>query len=162
MAKFKHEWLTLLFSSFMFQAWTLWKEKNALQLIDSSIKDLCAIPEALRCIHVSLLCLQQYPEDRPTMTSVIQMLGSEMELVEPKEPGFFPRRISDEEKFSSNLNHKTSNDELTITSLTGRWKFEHIALTHNFDYKYVHSLPKDYCFKTRLVVLMYLHITYKI
>ncbi|RZC19244.1 G-type lectin S-receptor-like serine/threonine-protein kinase isoform B [Glycine soja] len=101
-------------------AWTLWKEKNALQLIDSSIKDLCAIPEALRCIHVSLLCLQQYPEDRPTMTSVIQMLGSEMELVEPKEPGFFPRRISDEEKFSSNLNHKTSNDELTITSLTGR------------------------------------------
>uniref|UniRef100_A0A2K7L8L4 non-specific serine/threonine protein kinase n=1 Tax=Glycine max TaxID=3847 RepID=A0A2K7L8L4_SOYBN len=101
-------------------AWTLWKEKNALQLIDSSIKDLCAIPEALRCIHVSLLCLQQYPEDRPTMTSVIQMLGSEMELIEPKEPGFFPRRISDEEKFSSNLNHKTSNDELTITSLTGR------------------------------------------
>ncbi|KAH1256594.1 G-type lectin S-receptor-like serine/threonine-protein kinase [Glycine max] len=103
-----------------YMAWTLWKEKNALQLIDSSIKDLCAIPEALRCIHVSLLCLQQYPEDRPTMTSVIQMLGSEMELVEPKEPGFFPRRISDEEKFSSNLNHKTSNDELTITSLTGR------------------------------------------
>ncbi|TKY66457.1 G-type lectin S-receptor serine/threonine-protein kinase SD1-1 [Spatholobus suberectus] len=101
-------------------AWTLWKEDNALQLIDSSIKDSCVIPEVLQCIHVSLLCVQQYPEDRPTMTSVIQMLGSEMELVEPKEPGFFPKRISDEGNLSSKLNQMTSNDELTITSLNGR------------------------------------------
>ncbi|TKY66679.1 G-type lectin S-receptor serine/threonine-protein kinase SD1-1 [Spatholobus suberectus] len=101
-------------------AWTLWIEHNALQLIDSSIKDSCVIPEVMRCIHVSLLCVQQYPEDRPTMTSVIQMLGSEMELVEPKEPGFFPRRISVEGNLSTNLNQMTSNDELTITSLSGR------------------------------------------
>nr|KYP44598.1 Putative serine/threonine-protein kinase receptor [Cajanus cajan] len=101
-------------------AWTLWKEQNALQLIDSSIKDSCVIQEVRRCIHVSLLCVQQYPEDRPTMTSVIQMLGSEMEMVEPKEPGFFPKRISDEENSSSNPNQMTSNDKLTITSLDGR------------------------------------------
>ncbi|KAG5042336.1 hypothetical protein JHK87_006251 [Glycine soja] len=101
-------------------AWTLWKEKNALQLIDSSIKDSCVIPEVLRCIHVSLLCLQQYPGDRPTMTSVIQMLGSEMELVEPKELGFFQSRTLDEGKLSFNLDLMTSNDELTITSLNGR------------------------------------------
>ncbi|RZC29555.1 G-type lectin S-receptor-like serine/threonine-protein kinase At4g27290 isoform X1 [Glycine soja] len=101
-------------------AWTLWKEKNALQLIDSSIKDSCVISEVLRCIHVSLLCLQQYPGDRPTMTSVIQMLGSEMELVEPKELSFFQSRILDEGKLSFNLNLMTSNDELTITSLNGR------------------------------------------
>jgi len=104
----------------MFQAWTLWKEQNTSQLIDSNIKDSCVIPEVLRCIHVSLLCVQQYPEDRPTMTSVIQMLGSEMELVEPKEPGFFPRRISDERNLSSNLNQTISNDEITITTLKGR------------------------------------------
>ncbi|KAK7405110.1 hypothetical protein VNO78_06306 [Psophocarpus tetragonolobus] len=101
-------------------AWTLWKEQSASQLIDSNIKDSCVIPEVLRCIHVSLLCVQQYPEDRPSMTSVIQMLGSEMELVDPKEPGFFPRRISDERNLSSNLNQTTSIDELTITSLNGR------------------------------------------
>ncbi|TKY66648.1 G-type lectin S-receptor serine/threonine-protein kinase SD1-1 [Spatholobus suberectus] len=101
-------------------AWTLWKEQNALQFIDSSIKDSYVISEVLRCIHVSLLCVQQYPEDRPTMTSVIQMLGSEMELVEPKEPGFFPRRISNEGNLSSNQNQMTSKDEFTITTLTGR------------------------------------------
>ncbi|KAG5047185.1 hypothetical protein JHK86_016591 [Glycine max] len=101
-------------------AWTLWKEQNALQLFDSSIKDSCVISEVLRCIHVSLLCVQQYPEDRPTMTSVIQMLGSEMDMVEPKEPGFFPRRILKEGNLCTNLNQVTSNDELSITSLSGR------------------------------------------
>ncbi|KAL2327905.1 hypothetical protein Fmac_021332 [Flemingia macrophylla] len=101
-------------------AWKLWNEQNALQLIDSSIKDSCVIPEVLRCIHISLLCVQQYPEDRPTMNSVIQMLGSEVELVEPKEPGFFPRRISNEGNLASNLNQMASNDEFNITSLNGR------------------------------------------
>ncbi|KHN38600.1 G-type lectin S-receptor-like serine/threonine-protein kinase [Glycine soja] len=101
-------------------AWTLWKEQNVLLLIDSSIKDSCVIPEVLRCIHVSLLCVQQYPEDRPSMTFVIQMLGSETELMEPKEPGFFPRRISDEGNLSTIPNHMSSNEELTITSLNGR------------------------------------------
>ena len=80
------------------------------------MKDSCVITEALRCIHVSLLCVQQYPEDRPTMTSIIQMLVSEMELVEPKEPGFFPKRISDDE----NVNKMSINEELSITSLNGR------------------------------------------
>ena len=104
----------------MIQAWTLWKEQNVLLLIDSSIKDSCVIPEVLRCIHVSLLCVQQYPEDRPSMTLVIQMLGSETDLIEPKEPGFFPRRFSDEGNLSTIPNHMSSNEELTITSLNGR------------------------------------------
>ncbi|KAH1127730.1 hypothetical protein AAZV13_06G221100 [Glycine max] len=108
-----HENLTLNLVGY---AWALWKEQNALQLIDSGIKDSCVIPEVLRCIHVSLLCVQQYPEDRPTMTSVIQMLGSEMDMVEPKEPGFFPRRILKE----GNLKEMTSNDELTISLFSGR------------------------------------------
>ena len=42
------------FSSFMFQAWTLWKEQNAFQLIDSSIKGSCVIPKVLRCTNVYL------------------------------------------------------------------------------------------------------------
>lgn len=64
--------------------------------------------------------MQQYPEDRPTMTSVVLMLGSEMELAEPKEPGFFPRKVSDERNLSSNQYEMSSNDVLTITALIGR------------------------------------------
>ena len=104
----------------MIQAWALWKEDKALDLIDSNIKDSCVISEVLRCIHVSLLCVQQYPENWPTMTSVLLMLGSEMDLAEPKEPGFFPRRVSIEANSHSNQSGMASNDELTITSLDGR------------------------------------------
>ncbi|CAL5212946.1 unnamed protein product [Lathyrus oleraceus] len=98
-------------------AWTVWKEGNALELIELRIKESCVVSEVLRCIHVSLLCVQQYPEDRPTMTSIVQMLGSEMELVEPKEPGFFPRKASCDE---GNKNEISTNEELTVTSLNGR------------------------------------------
>ncbi|QHO32412.1 hypothetical protein S245_027972 [Arachis hypogaea] len=101
-------------------AWRVWKEEKALELIDSSIKESCVISEALRCIHVSLLCVQQYPEDRPTMASVILMLGSEMDLVEPKEPGFFPKRVSIEANSQPHECEVSTNDELTVTSLDGR------------------------------------------
>nr|KYP44600.1 Putative serine/threonine-protein kinase receptor [Cajanus cajan] len=70
------------------QAWKMWKENRAIELIDQNIGDSYIVSEVLRCIHVSLLCVQQHPDDRPTMHSVILVLGSEMELVEPKEPGF--------------------------------------------------------------------------
>jgi len=101
------------------QAWRLWKEGKALELIESRIKESCVVSEAKRCIHVSLLCVQQYPQDRPTMTSVVQMLGSEIELVEPKAPGFCQRKVYSGEG-SPNQNEISSNDELTITSLNGR------------------------------------------
>jgi hypothetical protein len=104
------------------QAWALWKEGKALELIEPRIKESYVVSEAMRCIHVSLLCVQQYPEDRPTMTYVVQMLGSEMELVEPKAPGFCQRKVSSDEGkvWSPNQNEISSNDELTITSLNGR------------------------------------------
>lgn len=99
------------------QAWTIWKEGKALELIELRIKESCVVSEVLRCIHVSLLCVQQYPEDRPTMTFVVQMLGSEIELGKPKEPGFFPRKASSDEGIKNEI---SSNEELTISSLNGR------------------------------------------
>ncbi|RYQ94449.1 hypothetical protein Ahy_B08g089357 [Arachis hypogaea] len=101
-------------------AWRLWKEEKALELIDSSIKESCVISEVLRCIHLSLLCVQQYPEDRPTMASVLLMLASEMDLVDPKEPGFFPKRVSIEANSQPHQCEVSTNDDLTITSLDGR------------------------------------------
>ena len=47
----------------------------------------------LRCIHVSPLCVQQLPEDRPNMSFVVMMLGSESLLPEPKEPSFLIGKI---------------------------------------------------------------------
>lgn len=50
------------------------------------------LSQVLRSIHVGLLCVQQYPDDRPTMSEVVQMLTHDAVLPEPKEPGFFTGR----------------------------------------------------------------------
>ncbi|KVI02213.1 Apple-like protein [Cynara cardunculus var. scolymus] len=54
--------------------------------IFASLDESISLSEAIRLIHVSLLCVQQRPEDRPTMSSVILMLESDGKLPPPKLP----------------------------------------------------------------------------
>lgn len=71
------------------QAWLLWKENNALELMDSCLEDSYVESQVLRCIQVALLCVQKLPEDRPAMLAVVFMLGNEgVTLSQPKQPGF--------------------------------------------------------------------------
>ncbi|PKI51135.1 hypothetical protein CRG98_028422, partial [Punica granatum] len=73
-------------------AWRLYSEGRPLELMDPCLEDTadssCKFSEVMRCIHVSFLCLQQRPEDRPSMASVAVMLGSDGPLPPPKQPGF--------------------------------------------------------------------------
>ncbi|KAK2995786.1 hypothetical protein RJ640_013512 [Escallonia rubra] len=73
-------------------AWILFKEGKASELIDTDLSNSCYLFEVLRSIHIGLLCVQQSPEDRPSMSSVVMMLGGESTLPQPKEPGFFTKR----------------------------------------------------------------------
>ena len=63
-------------------------------MIDESVWETCQPNEALRCIHVGFLCVQEAPDDRPTMSSVIHMLqGNEATPLPPsKEPAFSTHR----------------------------------------------------------------------
>ncbi|KAJ7981663.1 Receptor protein kinase [Quillaja saponaria] len=70
-------------------AWNLWREERALELIDECIVETCNLSEVRRCIHISLLCMEQHPQDRPSMSSVVLMLGSDVALPQPQQPGFF-------------------------------------------------------------------------
>ncbi|XP_028795406.1 G-type lectin S-receptor-like serine/threonine-protein kinase At4g27290 isoform X2 [Neltuma alba] len=101
-------------------AWTQWKEGRVLELIDKNIEDSCNEPEVLRCIHIGLLCVQHDPEDRPTMSMVVLMLGSNMELTEPKQPGFYARKLSIETSSSSTQLEHVSANEMTISQLEAR------------------------------------------
>ena len=58
------------------QAWKLWKEGTPLGLVDPALRDSYSENEVLRCIHLGLLCVQEDPEDRPTMASIVTMLNS--------------------------------------------------------------------------------------
>nr|BAF91375.1 S receptor kinase [Brassica rapa] len=75
-------------------AWTHWAEGRALEIVDPVILDsLSSLPstfkpkEVLKCIQIGLLCIQERAEHRPTMSSVVWMLGSEAtEIPQPKPP----------------------------------------------------------------------------
>ncbi|XP_050942706.1 G-type lectin S-receptor-like serine/threonine-protein kinase At4g27290 isoform X6 [Cucumis melo] len=96
-------------------AWRLWKEGNPEELIDDAIRETCIISEVLRCINISLLCVQQNPNDRPTMSLVVMMLGCEIPLSQPKLPGFFIKNEAISRKISSSKDKSSSTNELTIT-----------------------------------------------
>ncbi|XP_031119295.1 G-type lectin S-receptor-like serine/threonine-protein kinase At4g27290 [Ipomoea triloba] len=102
-------------------AWILHKENRSLELVDPMLVDSCHLGEMTRSIHVGLLCVQQSPEDRPNMSSVVWMLSNECVLPEPKQPGFFTERsvaIADQSSWSTNT-PSTVND-MTITLLDAR------------------------------------------
>ncbi|KAF2285908.1 hypothetical protein GH714_008887 [Hevea brasiliensis] len=100
-------------------AWKLWIEERPLELVDHML-DSFATFEVLRCINVGLLCVQQRPEDRPNMSSVVVMLGSESTLPQPKQPGFFTERNMPEAESSSSGHGSTSVNEMSTSFLEPR------------------------------------------
>lgn len=91
-----------------------------MELIDESLDGSCALPDAQRCIHVGLLCVQQRPEDRPNMSSVVLMLSGERALPQPKQPGFFTERNLPELESSSSKQMSSSTNEISFTLLEAR------------------------------------------
>ncbi|KAI3437339.1 Protein kinase domain-containing protein [Psidium guajava] len=74
--------------SLLSNAWLLWNEGKGTELVDANLIGSCPSNEALRLIHISLLCVQEDPNFRPTMSTVTLMLGSESDLPHPKSPPF--------------------------------------------------------------------------
>lgn len=101
-------------------AWKLWTEERALELLDNMSDRPYSVSEVLRCIHVGLLCVQQKPEDRPNMSSVVLMLGSDNSLPDPKQPGFFTERNMPAVDSSSGNHDSSSINDLTISELDAR------------------------------------------
>ncbi|GMP75057.1 hypothetical protein CsSME_00032274 [Camellia sinensis var. sinensis] len=102
-------------------AWKLWHEEKPIKLFDVFMEDPIPTSEVLRCIQVALLCVQQRPEDRPTMSYVLLMLDSENPVLPmPKQPGFYSERVITDIDYSSIGKHHCTTNEVTITMLHGR------------------------------------------
>ncbi|KAK9706611.1 hypothetical protein RND81_07G138800 [Saponaria officinalis] len=80
--------------SLLAHAWKKWNEDDIASLIDSSITNSAIeADEILRCIQVALLCVQELPEDRPNISTIISMIDGEAStLPRPTQPGFTLRR----------------------------------------------------------------------
>ncbi|XP_071707183.1 G-type lectin S-receptor-like serine/threonine-protein kinase At4g27290 isoform X2 [Rutidosis leptorrhynchoides] len=98
-------------------AWRLFKDDKSLQLVAASSCDSCISSEVLRSIHIGLLCVQNHAEDRPTMSSVVLMLGNDGILPQPKPPAFFTE--GDLDPCTSSTTTTMSVNDVTM-SLTGR------------------------------------------
>ncbi|XP_050882223.1 G-type lectin S-receptor-like serine/threonine-protein kinase At4g27290 isoform X2 [Lathyrus oleraceus] len=73
-------------------AWRLWVEDKPLELMDEILYDAAICSEIIKFIHVALLCVQEKPENRPNMSSVVFMLKGGKLLPKPSKPGFYAGR----------------------------------------------------------------------
>ncbi|KMZ63187.1 receptor kinase 2 [Zostera marina] len=110
--------------------WEHWRKKSISNIVDSTMGNNYPINEASRCIEIGLLCLQEAPDDRITMSTVMVMLsGYSVTFNAPSKPAFLSRTVGDipidEGNRSSGysqshiLRDKDGN-ELSITDLTLR------------------------------------------
>ena len=92
-----------------------------MELLDEGLGQQCTPSEVVRCIQIALLCVQQRPEDRPDIPSVVLMLNGEKSLPKPKIPGFYNEKDVTPELDSSVANHELfSANELSITEIVAR------------------------------------------
>ncbi|KAI3957102.1 hypothetical protein MKX01_004393 [Papaver californicum] len=82
-------------------AWKYWQKGLVMELLDSSLKENCSKSELMRCVHISLLCVQDNVADRPTMASIILMLDSNsVTLPLPTRPAYFVSDLAVEDACS--------------------------------------------------------------
>ncbi|BAT09297.1 Os09g0550600 [Oryza sativa Japonica Group] len=107
------------FPNLIVYAWSLWMEGRAKELVDLNITESCTLDEALLCIHVGLLCVQENPDDRPLMSSVVSILeNGSTTLPTPNHPAYFaPRKNGADQRRDNVFN---SGNEMTLTVLEGR------------------------------------------
>ncbi|XP_076922085.1 cysteine-rich receptor-like protein kinase 15 [Bidens hawaiensis] len=73
--------------------WSKWKNGESHDILDSNLVDSSSVNEALHCINIALLCVQEDDELRPSMASVVHMLNScFMALPIPQNPPFVSQR----------------------------------------------------------------------
>ncbi|XP_062087497.1 cysteine-rich receptor-like protein kinase 10 isoform X2 [Humulus lupulus] len=108
-------------------AWKLWKDGNPLKLLDPTLKDSYLENEVVRCINIGLLCVQEDPEDRPTMKTLALVFNSDsVSLAVPKQPAFYNRSDADMKsmglKFdeSRSAEHPYSINEASISEFYPR------------------------------------------
>ncbi|KAI3941328.1 hypothetical protein MKW92_037961, partial [Papaver armeniacum] len=106
-------------------AWNLWNEGKGLDFIDLFLTEFAPAPaeELLRCLHIGLLCVQEDAADRPTMSNVLVMLGSDksIDLPQPTHPAFSVGRFaSGLMGQSSSSNNLYSVNDLTVSNFTAR------------------------------------------
>ncbi|XP_057764771.1 G-type lectin S-receptor-like serine/threonine-protein kinase At1g11330 isoform X1 [Salvia miltiorrhiza] len=104
------------------QVWNFWNEDNVSALIDTRISSSSYRAEVMRCIHIGLLCVQQFARDRPSVSAILSMSSSEIsELPKPKLPAFAIKSSDNSDAGTTSTHLSTSSiNNVTLTTVDGR------------------------------------------
>ncbi|XP_030968640.1 cysteine-rich receptor-like protein kinase 25 isoform X2 [Quercus lobata] len=84
-------------------AWRLWCEDKVLEFVDNFLMESCSTLEIVSCIHIGLLCVQEDPQDRPNMSTVVALLENEsIALPKPRHPAFSVAKFIQMDEYSVN------------------------------------------------------------
>lgn len=104
-----------------FQAWQLWYDGKVMEFIDPMLTESSPMNEVLRLVQIGLICVQEDAMDRPTMSSVVLMLGSQsMILPRPTEPPLYVGKRGVVLDRCSNNGKSCSSNEVTISDVEPR------------------------------------------
>ncbi|KAL0763028.1 hypothetical protein Bca101_079179 [Brassica carinata] len=107
-------------------AWRLWSNGTPLDLVDPTIVDNFQRNEVVRCVHIGLLCVQEDPVERPSLSTILLMLTSNtVTLPVPRKPGLFFQSEPgtdplDSDKFTTTKSLLRSVDDASITDVYSR------------------------------------------
>ncbi|CAN6714659.1 unnamed protein product [Malus baccata var. baccata] len=100
--------------------WDLWREGNALEIVDPSMGESYHVNEVARCIQIALLCVQEFAVDRPTMSAVVFMLGNEAAVPSPTQPAFLLTRSRTGVGASTSTEGASSINDVTCIEIEAR------------------------------------------
>ncbi|KOM49722.1 hypothetical protein LR48_Vigan08g054900 [Vigna angularis] len=98
--------------------WELWKEGACSELVDPSIKESIDPDEVQRCIHIGLLCVEHYADDRPSMSDIVSMLTNKSAIASlPQTLAFYVGRKILHDNLSSKGSYTDSAVEITASTI---------------------------------------------
>ncbi|XP_052288132.1 G-type lectin S-receptor-like serine/threonine-protein kinase At4g03230 [Citrus sinensis] len=104
-------------------AYELWKDGKGMGLMDTSLDDTHSSWKLLTCLQIALLCVQENPNDRPSMLEVSSMLENEStaDIMTPKKPATFSKQAYEDEQRKATIGLEIcSSNDVTISQLVGR------------------------------------------
>eukprot|EP01018_Ginkgo_biloba_P036602 Gb_13103 [translate_table: standard] len=97
--------------------WRLYKRGQILDVIDEELVRSCPQEQALRCIHVGLLCTQADPALRPPISNIILMISSNSVTLENStKPAFVPISSSGQESQKDGTSRTSGSTTLSVQS----------------------------------------------
>ena len=103
------------------QAYELWIGAHGMEFVDPSLDDSSSKYKLLSCMQISLLCVQEKQEDRPSMLEISSMFKNEVKpSMFPKRPAFSRKPDEDATLTPCSQHYVYSNNDSIVSELEPR------------------------------------------